>query len=523
MGKQYDVVVAGGGSNSLSAAAYMAKAGMSVCVLEKNPVIGGGLVNRELTVPGFKHEPHATGLIIVMANPMIKDDELGLKSKFGLRFFTPKKTIATVYDDETWMSTCVSLDETCEAISKFSHKDAETYRAFVNRVVLMAPLLKSAMFKPPVPYGQFAMMLDQSPLGQELLRGMMMSCSALFDELFESEKVKIHFMKWMGIFLLHPEARGTGLMFYTATAVAHTQEESGVYGGVQAFADALGQCIEHHGGVIRTNTWVKKILVFGGKAKGVELADGEQILAKKAVIGSIHPHHLGDMVDGLDPDMVDEARRCELSSHSGVMTHWALHESPKYKCPEINDALLVQPVPSRLADLKQIFNDVSDGRMPTKLASIAAHLTVHDPSRAPAGKHTLYFFSFAPKVLKPNGWTHEAAERAREWMMQEYRKYTTNMGPENIIAGMSESPADQNEWSPSFSNGDFMGIGMFQHQLLGRRPTPRLAQYAVPGADGLYLTGPFMHPGGAVTGGGRATAMKVMEDLGIDSSKHMSI
>ncbi|WP_428384318.1 phytoene desaturase family protein [Nevskia ramosa] len=523
MSQQYDVVVAGGGSNSLSAAAYLAKAGMSVCVLDKNPVIGGGLVNRELTEPGFQHEPHATGLIIVMANPMIKEDELGLKSKFGLRFFTPEKTIATVYDDETWMSTCVSLDKTCEAIAKFSQKDAETYRAFVTRVVMMAPLLKSAMFKPPIPYGQFAMMLDQSPLGQELLRGMMMSCSAIFDEMFESEKVKIHFMKWMGIFLLHPDARGTGLMFYTATAVAHTQEESGVYGGVQAFSDALGKCIEHHGGVIRTNTWVKKILVSGGKATGVELADGEQILAKKAVIGAIHPHLLGDMVAGLDPDMVAEAKRCELSSHTGVMTHWALHEAPKYKCPEVNDALLVQAVPSKLADMKQVFDDVGAGRLPTRLAAILAHMTVHDPSRAPAGKHTLYFFNFAPKVLKDGGWSHEAAERVREWMMQEYRKYTTNMGPENIIAGMSESPADQNEWSPSFAGGDFMGIGMFQHQLMGRRPTPRLAQYAVPGADGLYLTGPFMHPGGAITGGGRATAMKIMEDLGIDSSKHMSI
>ena len=108
MSKSYDVVIAGGGSNALSAAAYLAKSGMSVCVLEKNEVVGGGLVNRELTLPGFQHEPHATGLIIVMANPMIANDELGLKSKFGLKFFTPKKTIATVYDDDTWMSTCVA-------------------------------------------------------------------------------------------------------------------------------------------------------------------------------------------------------------------------------------------------------------------------------------------------------------------------------------------------------------------------------------------------------------------------------
>lgn len=523
MTKEYDIVVAGGGSNSLSAAAYLAKAGLSVCVLEKNEVIGGGLVCRELTEPGFKHEPHATGLIIVMANPMIKNDELELKSRFGLKFFTPEKTIATVYDDETWMSTCVSLDKTCEAIAKFSQRDAESYRAFATRVIQMAPLLTSAMFKPPIPYGQFAMMLDQSPIGQELLRAMMMSCSALLDELFENDKVKLHFMKWMGIFLLHPEERGTGLMLYSATAVAHTQEESGVVGGVQAFADALGQCIEYHGGEIRTNTMVKKIIVSGGKATGVELADGEQIRARKGVIGCIHPHNLGDVVPGLDADMVDEARRCELSSHSGLMTHWALHEAPKYKCSEINDALLIQPVPSRLADLKQVFDDVGRGKLPKRLASIVSHMTVFDPTRAPPGKHTLYFFCFAPKYLKDGGWTVEARENMWEWMMGEYRKYCTNMGPENIIAGMSESPPDQNEWSPSFASGDFMGIGMFQHQLLGRRPTPRLAQYAVPGAEGLYLSGPFMHPGGAVTGGGRATAMKMMEDMGMDSSKHMAI
>src|SRR5690606_14000547 len=119
--------------------------------------------------------------------------------------------------------------------------------------------------------------------------------------------------------------------------------------------------------------------------KGVVLADGEEILAKKAVIGSIHPHHLGAMVEGLDADMVAEARRCELSSHSGVMTHWALHEAPKYRCPEVNDALLVQAVPSKLSELKQVFDDVGRGRLPKRLAAILGHMTVHDPSRAPAG------------------------------------------------------------------------------------------------------------------------------------------
>lgn len=144
MSSTYDVVVAGGGSNSLAAAAYLAKAGLSVCVLEKNDVIGGGVVSRELTAPGFQHEPHATGFILVMANPMLRDDELELKSRFGLRFFTPEKTIATVYDDETWMCTSVSLERTCESIARLSPRDAESYRAFASRVVQAAPLLQPA-------------------------------------------------------------------------------------------------------------------------------------------------------------------------------------------------------------------------------------------------------------------------------------------------------------------------------------------------------------------------------------------
>src|SRR3954447_18812834 len=103
MSKSYDVVVAGAGSNSLVAAAYLAAAGMSVCVLEKNSVVGGGVVSREVTAPGFKHDTHATGMILIMANPLIKNDELGLKEKFGLKFVSPEATYCTLYDDKTWL------------------------------------------------------------------------------------------------------------------------------------------------------------------------------------------------------------------------------------------------------------------------------------------------------------------------------------------------------------------------------------------------------------------------------------
>lgn len=522
MSKTYDVVVAGAGSNSLTAAGYLAKAGLSVCVLEKNDRIGGGVVSTEVTAPGFKHDPHATGMILIMANPLLKNDELGLKSKFGLKFAAPEATYTTLFDDETWMSTYVSLDKTCETIARFSQKDAETYRAFVSRTIQMAPLLTSGMFKPPLPFGAFMAMLDQSPLGRELIGSMLKSGTAIINEMFEHEKVRMHFMKWLAEGMVHPDERGTGIYIYFLTAVAHTQEETAVIGGSQAMSEAMGACIRHYGGEIRVNTEVTRILVNGGVAKGVELKDGEQVLAKKAVIGCIHPHLLGDMVPGLDPEMVAEARRCELSSFGAINTHWALHEAPNYKCAEINQSLLVECMPSRMSELRTALDEVLSSKLATYFNAVCAHHTNHDPSRAPPGKHTLYLYCFAPLKLD-GGWNERTRDDYRDWMIREYGKFCTNMGESNIIARAAESPADMARWSNSFQSGDIFGIGNWTHQYLGRRPTPALAQYAVPGAKGLYLAGPFMHPGGAVTGGGRATAMKMLEDLKMDSSKVMAL
>ncbi|MEM9398511.1 MAG: FAD-dependent oxidoreductase, partial [Pseudomonadota bacterium] len=128
----YDAIVVGAGHNSLTTAAYLAKSGLSVCVLEKNEIVGGGVVSREITAPGFVHDTHATGMILIMANPMIANDELELKSRFGLEFDNPDGTYVSMFDDETWLGTYVDLDTTCESIAKFSQKDAETYRAFVQ-------------------------------------------------------------------------------------------------------------------------------------------------------------------------------------------------------------------------------------------------------------------------------------------------------------------------------------------------------------------------------------------------------
>ncbi len=482
------------------------------------------MVSKEITAPGFKHDTHATGMIIVMANPMIRHDELELQSRFGLRFVCPDITYSSIFDDNTWMGTYVDLDKTCESIAKFSARDAETYRAFVNRTIEMGPMFTASMFKPPLPFGPFMAMLDQSPLGQEIVGTMFKSGTQLCHELFENEKVRMHFMKWMSEGMTHPDERGTAIALYFMTAVAHTQEETAVVGGSQALSDALAACIEYHGGEIRLDSEVTRIVMSGGEARGVELAGGEILSATKGVVACIHPHLLGDMVEGLHQQLVRDARNCELSSFGALNTHWALHEAPDYHCREVNDSLLVECLPSRMEHLRSALDDVRDGRLAKHFNAVIAHHSRHDPSRAPAGKHTLYLYCFAPLELKRDGgWSEEVRDQYKEWMLGEYSKFCRNMTNDNIIASAAESPADMARWSASFQKGDIMGIGAFMHQYLGRRPTPALARYAVPGADGLYLSGPFMHPGGAVNGGGRATAMKMLDDFGMNIESVMQI
>lgn len=522
MANEYDVVVVGAGSNSLTTAAYLAKAGMSVCVLEKNDIPGGGVVSREVTAPGFKHDTHATGMILIMANPMIKSDELELQSKFGLEFVSPPATYTSIFPDGSWMGTYVSLDETCASIAKFSQRDADTYREFVNRTITMGPLFTAGMFKPPLPFGAFMAMLDQSPLGQEIIGSMLTSGRQMIFRMFEHEKVRMHLLKWLAEGMTHPDERGTATYMYFLTAVAHSQEETAVVGGTQALTDSIVRCIEHHGGEVRTNAEVTQIVMSGGEARGVKLADGEEIRAKKSVVASIHPWLLGDYVEGLDPQIVADARNCEPSSFGALNTHWALHEAPSYIDPAVNESLLVECIPNTIEELMASFDACRAGRLSESFNAVIAHHTNHDPSRAPEGKHTLYLYSFAPLKLE-GGWNDKVRDDYAQWMMGEYAKYCTNMSADNIIASAAESPADMHRWSASFQNGDIFGIGNFIHQYLGRRPTPALAQYAVPGAKGLYLAGPFMHPGGAVTGGGRCTAMKILDDMNFDLASLMEI
>jgi phytoene dehydrogenase-like protein len=520
--RAYDVLVIGGGSNSLSAAAYLAKAGRKTLVLEKNRQIGGGAVSREVA-PGFIHDPHAAGLIPCVVNPAISRDELGLCTKFGLKFTEWGSAFTTLFDDGSVLATSRSIDRTAESIAQFSPKDAETYRAFAARCVGFAPLLNAGMAAPPTPAHAFLGLLESNEVGAELAQGFFGSAYDVICQNFESLEVRLHYLKWIGEAMENPESYGTGILVYSLIAMVHASGSFLAVGGTQQLSNALGACIENYGGEIRTESEVVKIIVSDGRATGVVLADGETISAREAVIATVHPWRLKEFIPEIDDRVASDARKVRLSNHGAVNQQISLSRIPQFisSDPILHDSMCVEFMPrGEFIAMRKIYDGYRYGEIPYgHFNPLAIMNSLKDPSRVPSPDQcALYLYHFAPMELADGGlaaWDERRQEYG-DLVWESFKKYTTNLDDGCILGRLIETPLDHHRHSASMMHGDIFGIGTAGGQLMGRRPTPALANYRVPKIDGLYLSGPFMHPGGTVNLGGRATAMTIYQDLGID-------
>lgn len=261
------------------------------------------------------------------------------------------------------------------------------------------------------------------------------------------------------------------------------------------------------------------ILFSDARAVGVRLRGGETIAARTAVIGQIHPWLLDQYIDDLDATVAGNAKATTTATFSIMAGHLALNAAPRYHAgDEAGRVALVNFAPSKLEDYRRIFDDFRYGETGTHAILAAHENSQFDPSRAPTGKAAVGIFGFGPWELRDGGsaaWSTRKGQHA-DRLLTEYRRYCANIDDANIVAYRFNSPIDVLAHSPTFQHADVGGVGKHLHQFGGHRPTAELAQYAVPGVERLYLAGTFMHPPGGVTGGGRATAIKICGDLGID-------
>ena len=519
MPETYDIVTVGSGHNGLIAAAYLAVAGKKVIVLERNGWLGGGVVTRELTRPGFRHDQHSMAHIFIQANPLLTADELKLKSRYGLSYLFPDPPVSVLFEDGASVSLYRDRERTCAEIARLSRADAEAYRRLSEQAAAWLPMIAATLYSAPMPLGAATALLDQSREGREFWRVSQMSTHELLCRTFESDPVRLLFARVAAESLAAPDEKGTALGVYVFLGFLEAYGFGVPVGGSGSLTQALVRCIEDHGGQVLTGVDVGQVLTRGGRALGVRATDGREFAAREAVIAAIHPHHLGQVVPGLDPALAAEAAATETSAYACITLHAALREPLRDSRGQRLRSVMVELLPPRYELLRRSFDDLRYGQLASSPLIGLGSLSEFDSSRVPEGCATLHAWDYVPYVRADgDSWVEAKGEYVRR-MLGHMSRYLPNLTPDNLIAWHCDSPLDMERTSPSFVRGDLHGIAMSSYQQGAHRPTPELAQLVVPGIAGLYLVGPFQHPGGGVFGAGRATAQRLCEDLKLDFAR----
>jgi len=522
--EKHDVVVVGGGHNGLVVAAYLAKAGLDVCVVERQDKVGGGVVTREVTLPGFQQDICSTQHGTIQANPLIRQDELGLISKYGLKYIIPDIQYVFIFADDSALVVYRDIERTCESIRQFSKQDAEAYPKFCEYSKQIIKAGQVAYFSPPPPFGRMVSFLDSSEMGREYYRLIMSSSTDIAEEWFESDQMRAVMTRWACENLHGPRDKGSG-NYINSFPFFHARGMGLPVGGSGALSEALRACIEDNGGTVKVSSPVKAVKVEAGEAKAVILDNGEEIIADKAVVSNLHVKQL--FLDLIRPEDLPEGlpgkvRRIKQGNVAPILQLFALNEAPKYKAGgDVNRAYNLIIVPTT-EELRKAFDDCDYG-FPFASSPAVICNTLYDSTRAPEGKHTLYVYHLEPYHLKDGGaarWD-EIREEIADRVLETVRQHTTNLSSDNILSRWICSPLDFYRYNPAWINGDYNHFPLSVTQSYGNRPLPGWGSFRTP-VNKLYICGPSAHPGGGVWGAGRSTVQVIMEDLNIDFNKVIS-
>ncbi len=523
MKEVYDVVIVGGGTNSLSLAAYLGKCGLSVCICEDRNECGGGAENTE-PVPGFRIDPHATYLYGAAA-PAFEQLEL---HKFGLRMVYIRNMAGGIMSDGTAFSSGLyNFEETLKGIRRFSKKDAQVAEAMQyvfsdsNKLI---ELLRSVYWTPPPPE-HIKLSKEELPWSKVHKKYLPMlysddwndmSTMELLDTLYESEPIKV--VQAMGTWYNgpHPSWKGTGIMGLMCNGLF--MYSSGVpRGGMHSLTHALVRCAMHYGAKIYTNARVEEIIVEDGEAKGVILNDeapvkNRKIYADKAVVSNAHVKQTFlDLIPSreLEQNFLERVRGINLRGGSLFVLSLVTKEMPKF-IGEANEVFSDGRWPSTImitCDSRQAMYDMEQdvhgfNMHPTDPDRMILPFITHDifdQTRAPEGYHVFspIYLQVPPPEYHRDG--PEAVNKASgeivHAMLERIRQVAPSLTDDKIVAKFVNTPYDSNLRNMAFVGGNWMGISQEEEQWYEKKPLPELARYRTP-IQKLYLCNHTSYPGG---------------------------
>ncbi|MFC2027253.1 phytoene desaturase family protein [Chloroflexota bacterium] len=516
---EWDVVIIGAGPNGLIAAAYLAKAGLKVALIERRYEIGGGLATEEILFPGYYSNIHAIYHMMVDYMPVLQDFDLG---RHGLVWIKPNLQASMVFEDGNSLLLTRMIEDTADSIHKFSVKDAQTFSRTMGRWrTIIREILAPATFIPPMLPIEITMALQKTDVGQELLELVEQSPLDIVTSLFENDKVRAMLLYNICMWGLDPRETGVGL--FVALYLDRMMNKSYCQGGSHKMANSLGREIVQAGGVILDSSQVNNIIMEGGKAVGVDLWEGRTLRAK-AIISTLDPQTtFNDLVgsENLPANLKDSVDGWKYDKWSMNTLHTVSEEQPKYlpKDPWASESFMTIFGFESMDQMLEHWDNVVAGKLDTTIMGGHAtcesfwdsHLVRVPPDRA--HRQVSFFQHHAPYNLE-GGWESKGPE-IEEAILHKWAKYAPNMKKENIVQTNMETPKDIEIRFPnmrygSIKHGDYKPI-----QLGCFRPNQECSSNATP-IQGLYTGGASNYPGGCVLGGsGYLAANKVAEDLGV--------
>jgi phytoene dehydrogenase-like protein len=525
-GPHYDAIVVGGGHNGLTAAAYLARSGLRVCVLERRDVLGGACVTEELW-PG--HRVSRASYVVSMLQPKVVRD-LRLRD-FGYAPVPLDPPFATFAADGKPILFHGDHPRLRESLARVSPRDADAMPGFEALLERAAGFLRPLMLRPPPALGSrrpgdLAELLREAGRAaglrrrelHELWRVLTMSVGDLLDDWFETDALKGSYASsgvvgvWAG-----PRTPGTAynLLHHALGELDGVPGAWGhVRGGMGAISEAIAGSARAAGADIRTGAAVRSIDVVDGRVRGVTLADGEEIHAPTVLSGA-HPRTTVLDLVGAEhfPDEVAEDMRRYRTRGGSVKINAVLSEPPRFQrlSPEEGEALMHASLaicPS-VDYLERAWQDAVRGR-PAEGPYIEVEVpTTIDPTLTDDGSTVLTMFTqYGPHAAED--WGDGDREAYAQRCFAILAEHAPNV-PDAILHYEVLAPPDLERIFGLEGGSIFQGEQGLD-QMAFMRPCPELSRYATP-VDGLYLCGAGTHPGGGVVAAaGHNAAHRVLRD-----------